>query len=125
MDLSDPGGYPSAVIHLTELLTSLRETTLLGDMMMKVSPSASGPAGGGREEAAAAPPSVPTVLLIFNKADLADAATHALAMSMFRLREVIELYQSPERRIQTFLGSCMNLQLAKVLLKWIANNEAR
>jgi hypothetical protein len=98
IDISDPGGYPAAMIHLTELLTTLKDADSKNER-------------------------IPKVLLIFNKTDLADATTHSLALNVFRLGEVITLYQAPSRCIQTFSGSCMNLQLAKVILKWISNVE--
>lgn len=106
--MSDPASFPSSLIHLTEVLHELKATD---------------EAKGGKGEKSKVV-CVPTVLLIFNKSDLADATTHALAMNVFRLGDLISLYQTPKRCIQTFSGNCMNLQLAKVLLKWISINEA-
>jgi hypothetical protein len=104
--VSDPGSFPSAMIHLTELLNSLQAADEDPDANNKKV-------------------IIPTVLLIFNKTDMADSTTHSLAMSVFRLGDLITQYQTKERKIQTFSGNCMNLQLAKVLLKWISvNNEA-
>lgn len=91
------------MIHLTELLNSLKEAE--------------------RQEKGGKQVDSPIVLLIFNKTDLADSTTHSLAMNVFRLGDTISHYQSPRRKIQTFSGNCMNLQLAKMLLKWISNNE--
>jgi hypothetical protein len=122
VDLSDPGGYPSALVHLTELLQTLKETDEHQSLVL--TETESNTHTENTKAVVKAEVNIPTVLLIFNKTDLADATTHAMAMSIFRLGEVIALYQTPRRCIQTFSGSCMNLQLAKVLLRWISNNEA-
>jgi hypothetical protein len=66
---------------------------------------------------------IPTVLIVLNKTDLADPTTHALAINFLRLGDIVSLHNSPPlRRIQIFSGSCMNLQLSAVLLKWIEKN---
>jgi len=110
IDISDPGGYPSAIIHLTELLNTLRREDEKNDSKED-------------DSAVADTMQIPTVLIVFNKTDLADATTHALAITIFRLSDVISLYQTPRRGIQTFSGTCMNLQLGKVLLRWIASAD--
>jgi hypothetical protein len=91
IDISDGGGLPSAWVLLNELLSN--PLVLAGK----------------------------SVVLIFNKTDLADPIGRNMAFNLLRIEDLLLTY-SPSVSFQIFSGTCLNLRLAETILKWIATS---
>lgn len=100
VDISDPGSYGSAYVHLIESLESLKNINDSKPLEQ-----------------------MPPVLLAFNKADLTDSKTLSMAKSIFRIQDFVASYQSSSRKFQTFSGCSMNFALSSALLGWISERE--